>query len=167
MIGAKPGQVVIILGAGDPELAAEVALVTGLNGHTTVVDRGDEARHRIEAAGARAGALIEFVDAPLGMLPVDSESADLVVLHAQLAAKNPQARGDIVREAARIVRSGQRVVMIEGAKRGGVWGLLPAPPAALDESTGRAMLSAAGLTAARRLADVEGIAFFEARRRAE
>ena len=37
MIGAKAGSTVIVVGASEPALAAEVALVTGLNGRTLAV----------------------------------------------------------------------------------------------------------------------------------
>jgi ubiquinone/menaquinone biosynthesis C-methylase UbiE len=163
MVGAKPGQHVLIVGAAGPDLAAEIALVTGLNGRTVLVDRGT-GLGLVEAAAARAGALVEIVDAPLTMLPLDTDSFDLVVVQAGLASQPAGSRDQIVGEAVRVAAPGRRIVMIEGARRQGLFGLLASKTPALDESTGRALLERAGTVAPRLLADAEGLAFFEGRK---
>jgi ubiquinone/menaquinone biosynthesis C-methylase UbiE len=164
MVGAKAGQQVLVAGAGDVKLAAEIALITGLNGRTVVVDRGPDVAGRVEAAAAHAGALIEFVDAPLAMLPLDDASFDLAVVAAGLAARADDARRAIVGEAVRVVRPGGRVVLIEGARRAGLFGALRATSPALDEADARALLTRADTTAVRVLAHAEGVAFYEARK---
>src|SRR5687767_14292998 len=80
MIGAKPGDRLIVAGADDPDLVAELALVTGLNGQTTVYDERNDARDLIEAAAAKAGALVEFAQSTIVNLPIDPGSADVFVL---------------------------------------------------------------------------------------
>jgi ubiquinone/menaquinone biosynthesis C-methylase UbiE len=164
MVGAKPGQHVLVIGAGGPDLAAEIALVTGLNGRTVLVDRGPDLG-LVEAAATKAGALVEIVDAPLAMLPLDSDSFDLVVVQARLAAQAPAARDQIVAEAVRVAGPGRRIVVIEGAKRAGLFGLMSTRTPTLDEATGRGLLERAGATAPRLLADAEGLAFFEGRKK--
>lgn len=164
MVGAKPGQQVLVIGAGGPDLTAEIALVTGLNGRTVLVDRGPEVG-LVEAAAARAGALIEVVDAPLTMLPLDSDSFDLVVVQARLAGKSQDVRDQIVAEAVRVAGPGRRIVVIEGARRAGLFGLVGGKAPTLDEATGRSLLERAGTSAPRLLADAEGLAFFEGRKK--
>jgi ubiquinone/menaquinone biosynthesis C-methylase UbiE len=163
MIGAKAAQNVLFIGAGDPDLAASVALVTGLNGRTVVVARAPGAAPRVEAAAAKAGALVEFVDAPPAMLPLDSGTFDVVVVHDRLAG-HAQERGAIVAEAARAVRSGGRVLIIEAARRPGLFAALSGGQPLLDDATALALLTDARLTAVRHLSTVDGIAYFEGRR---
>ena len=91
MIGAKAGSSVLVIGASDLELAAEVAAVTGLNGRTLLVDPDPAVAAKAEAAGGKAGGLIEFQRAPLAMLPIDAETFDVVVLPG-LAASAPSDR---------------------------------------------------------------------------
>ena len=114
MIGAKPGSTVIVIGMGDPALAAEVALVTGLNGRTLVIVPSADAQPRVETAAASAGALVDVETSDPTSLPAADSAFDIAVV-TDLAPATPN--GDqIVREAARVVRSGGRVVMIEGRK---------------------------------------------------
>jgi hypothetical protein len=56
MIGAKSGQHVLVLGAGEGGLAAALAGVTGLNGRTLAIDPDAGASAAIERAGARVPA---------------------------------------------------------------------------------------------------------------
>ena len=119
---------------------------------------------RVEAAAAHAGALVEFVDAPPAMLPVDDSTFDLVVVAAGLAARAPDARRAIAGEALRVARSGGRVVLIEGARRAGLFGALRTASPTLDDADARALLTRADTTAVRTLAHAEGVAFYEARK---
>jgi ubiquinone/menaquinone biosynthesis C-methylase UbiE len=164
MIGAKPGQRVLFVGDGNLDLAAAVALVTGLNGHTAVADRAPGLAARVADAGARAGALLEHVDAPPAMLPVDDASFDVVVVHAKLAGRAADARAAIVGEAVRAVRAGGRVIVVEGARRGGLFGLAAGGAPSIDERTGRDLLERAGALAVRQLAVSDGVAYWEGRR---
>src|SRR5688572_12044021 len=80
MVGARPGDSVLFCGAGRPDIAGAVGAVTGLNGQTTVVDRQEGAKARVAAGAAAAGALVDFTDAPLTMLPFDTGQWDLAVI---------------------------------------------------------------------------------------
>jgi ubiquinone/menaquinone biosynthesis C-methylase UbiE len=165
MIGAKPGQQVLVVGAADGKLAAAVALVTGLNGRTLVVDRSPEAQPRVESAGAAAGALVDFERAPLTMLPLDTGAFDLTIVQHELGA--PKAEPSLIlAEAARVVRDGGRVIVIEAARRPGLLGLLqrPARPT-VDGGTIRDLLVSLGLRAARVLAEADGAVYVEAVKR--
>ena len=161
MIGAKPGQQVLVLGAGDAGLSAALALITGLNGRTLVIDPSPAARARIDAAAAKAGALVESDRAPLVMLPVDSGGFDIAVVQHVLGSAAD--RLSILSEAARTVREGGRVLVIEDAPRQGVLGLFRRPSSpAIDGGTVRDLLVTIGLRAARVLAETDGVVYVEA-----
>jgi len=81
MVGAKPGQSVVVLGADGP-LAAAIGLVTGLNGRTVVVDGAEGAAARVQAAADNAGALLEFVSAAPAATTLDAAAFDVAVIRA-------------------------------------------------------------------------------------
>lgn len=166
MVAARAADSVAVLGApGSTEaaLAAEIGVTTGLNGRTVVIDVGTDARARVEAAAARAGALVEFERAPLTMLPIDAGTFDVAVINRQLATLDSQNRVACCQEALRIIKPSGRVVIIEGVRRPGLFGLFPTriPGLAPDEVTDA--LTRAGAKAVRLLADVDGVVFFEAK----
>jgi ubiquinone/menaquinone biosynthesis C-methylase UbiE len=161
MVGARPGDSVLFCGAGRPDIAGAVGAVTGLNGQTTVVDRQDGAKARVAAGAAAAGALVDFTDAPLTMLPFDGGQWDLAVIPTGLTTLGGNAT-NVLAEAVRVVRSGGRVVIIERVSRPGLFGLFHTPEvsvAPVEATTGA--LSAAGLRGVRLLAEVEGVRYFE------
>lgn len=167
MVGARAGDRVAVLGApgtSGAALAAELGTVTGLNGRTVVVDTGSEPRDQVEAAAAKAGTLVEFTWAPVTMVPLDSESFDVVVIHGQLADLAGQNRIACCGEALRlIVRPKGRVVVIEGLRRPGLFGLLPSRRPGLPAPDVRDALTAAGASAVRQLAEVDSICYWEAK----
>jgi ubiquinone/menaquinone biosynthesis C-methylase UbiE len=165
MIGTKPGQRVLIVGASDGKLAAAIALVTGLNGRTLVVDRTAEAQTRVERAAADAGALVDFERATSTMLPLDAGAFDLAVVQRELGAPTAEP-SKILAEAARVVRDGGRVLVIEAAPRQGVLSMLQRPARQSMESASiRDLLASLGLRAARVLAEADGAVYVEAVKR--
>ncbi len=163
MIGAKPGSVVLIVGARDLTLAGEVALVTGLNGRTLVVDPDPAAAARAEAAAGQAGALIESQRAPQAMLPLDADVFDIVVLPG-LAAQAPADRAPVVAEACRVTRPGGRIVIVAQERRAGLFGAIGSRTPTLDAADATALLTSAGARAARHLASQNGVAYYEGRK---
>jgi len=162
MVGARAGDRVLILGAGNVTLAAEIAGATGLNGRTLVVDVGTEARTRVERAAVKAGVLLEFEWAPVTMLPLNSGDFDIAVINHQLVQQEGRNRVACCEEALRVVKSRGRVIVIEGLRRPGLFGLLPSRQPGLPAEESRAALIAAGATAARQLAEVDGVIYLEA-----
>lgn len=157
MIGARAGDRVLFTGAHAAVLAAEVALVTGLNGQTLLVDPADSGRERVTRAAADAGALVDFLHAPSATLPVDDNSFDIVVVN--LSADGAAFDRAMADEACRIVRPGGRIVVRHPSKRRRFLGDRGTPlPPVVD------VLSRAGAVAARHLASADGIAYFEARK---
>jgi ubiquinone/menaquinone biosynthesis C-methylase UbiE len=166
MIGAKAGDRIAMFGADSGELAAEVALLAGLNGRLVVVDVSPGAQARVERAASQAGALVEFESVPLALLPFDDASFDIAVLTSQLSAPDDSIPIAALEEVRRILRPAGRVIVIEKGPRPGVLGLIQRgdapkklPPAAVS-----ALLKSAGFLAVRLLADVDGTSYLEGRR---
>ena len=164
MIGARPGDSVLFCGAGRPDLAGSVGGVTGLNGQTTVVDRRKGAAERVAAGARAAGALVDFEDAPLSMLPFDAQQWDAVVLPEGLTALGDTTTG-VLSEAVRVLRPGGRLVILERVSRPGLFGLFrTADTSAPTVETTTSALSAAGLRGVRVLAEVDGVRYIEGTR---
>jgi ubiquinone/menaquinone biosynthesis C-methylase UbiE len=164
MIGAKAGDNVIVAGAADPRLIAELALVTGLNGETTVVDDSPEAEQRVTAAAAEAGALVEFVRAPPASSTLEPASRDIAVLMAGLRATDEHGRGALVDEALRVLRAGGRTIVVEGTRRTGPLAALRTGPAKLSGEEVLRLLDRPDTRAWRHLGDADGVSYYEARK---
>ena len=162
MVDPRPGDALVVIGASNPRLAGVCAAVTGLNGRAVVVGRGAAEQKLVESAAAAAGALIEFVDAPPTLLPLESDTFGVVVIPKFEAP--PEVAGAIAGEAMRVARPAGRIIAISGERRAGIFGALqkPAPAAAPDAVI--ALLKAAGGVAVRKLASQDGVSYFEARK---
>lgn len=162
MLGIKPGDRVLLLGSSRPGLAGTIGHITGLNGQTTVVDQAPGADARVAKGAADAGALVDFVNAPVAMLPMDHQTFDMAVLPAGLAALGKDAPS-VLAEAIRVVRPGGRITICEPLPRPGLFRLAQNAPLT-DPKDVVARLTAAGLRAARHLGSLDGTAYFEAAR---
>ena len=163
MVDPRAGNSLLVIGTSHPRLAAACAAVTGLNGRAVIVGRGAIEQKLVEDAAAAAGALVEFVDAPNAMLPLDTDTFDVVViaLRTDITHVNDAA---ILAEALRVAKPAGRVVIVTGQKRAGIFGALQRDTPAPNADRVIATLKAAGGVAVRRLAGVEGISYFEARK---
>lgn len=164
MIGAKPGDRVLVVTAGAGSLAAHIALVTGLNGRTLVLDASASAAETIAAAAAEAGALVDFDVAPAAPNPEANASFDIVVFNLTLGPLAEWERGRACAEALRVVRQGGRLVAIERTPRPGLFGLVSHVAPAVPANDVVDLLQRVGFKAARVLSEAEGMAFVEATR---
>jgi ubiquinone/menaquinone biosynthesis C-methylase UbiE len=162
MVGVKRGDQVVVVGAADPDLAAQIAVATGLNGQTLVVDRAD-GRPRVEAAARRAGALVEYEVAAATSLPVAEESTDVLVLALGLGTLSAQDRLLAVREGMRVLRPGGRTIVVEGDKAARA-AAAAADAGSVNADAILALLTDAGYKAVRTLATVDGLTYYEARK---
>jgi ubiquinone/menaquinone biosynthesis C-methylase UbiE len=163
MIDAKPGDQVLVAGAGDGGLAAELARTTGLNGQTLVVDPAPGARERVALAAVREGALVEFDAAPFSARERPEASAQLVIFNHALAGWPAWERPNACGEALRVLRPGGRLIVLERARRSGLVALLRAPGEPLLPGEEIVTLaSRAGFRAARILSESDGVLFVEA-----
>jgi len=163
MVDPRAGNSLLVIGTAHPRLAATCAAVTGLNGRAVIVGRGAIEQKVAEEAAAAAGALVEFVDAPAAMLPLDTDTFDVVVVaqRTDITHANDPA---IFAEAFRVAKPAGRVIIVTGEKRAGIFGALQGATPAPKPEVVVAALKAAGGVAVRRLAGVEGVSYFEARK---
>jgi ubiquinone/menaquinone biosynthesis C-methylase UbiE len=161
MVGARAGDRVLVVGAGDAALPAELARVTGLNGETRVADHATGADSRVRTAAARAGTLVEFSPVPPTALALDANSVDIVILNRCLARPDVADPAAAAAEALRVVKPGGRLIVVEGPQRRGPFGLARGGPAAPAGDV-LALIERAGGRAGRLLAEAEGVTYFEA-----
>lgn len=161
MIGPRAADSVLFLGAGRPSFAAEVGAVTRLNGRAVVVgDKSLEAD--VDRAAEQTGALLEFHSAPLEALPFEASSF-VIVVTTELAEWPADARGTRLAEAMRVLQPGGRMILIVGGPGDGVLGRLKPRPT-LETDAVLNLLTRCGLGATRRLAEANGIAYYEGRK---
>jgi ubiquinone/menaquinone biosynthesis C-methylase UbiE len=165
MIGAKPGDRVLVATAGDGTLAAQLGLVTGLNGRTLVVDTDAISGEKAASAAADAGALVDFAVTPVGTIPESEASFDIVVFNHTLGPLPEWDRSRTCAEALRVLRPAGRLVALEHTRRPGLFGLVShvtAPAASGADVVDLAQR--VGFKAVRILGDTEGLVFIEATR---
>ena len=163
MIGVRSGNAVVILGGRDAPLAAAVAVVTGLNGRTLVVDPDPAVGPRLTTAAAQAGALVDFQHAPVTSVPLEAGTFDVAVVDVRLAAQGDTDQRATMAQAFRAVRPLGRIIVIEGAAPAGLFGRRDPTPA-LSAGAVQDLLEQAGGRAVRKLAEVDGVSYFETRR---
>lgn len=165
MVSVKMGQRLLQIGSDDPALFVALAAKVGLTGHACVVDDDRGRSAVVLAAAERAGVLVEAETAPLAMLPFNSESFDIVVIRDRLSTMTPYERVGSLQEARRVLRPGGRCLVIEPAPRGGFGAVFQrgaADPYYLSSGGAERALREEGFRAVRRLAERDGLVFFEA-----
>ena len=163
MSGARMGERVLQIGIGDRSVAGAIAAKVGLSGHAAFAVTNEAKAAQARSAGAAAGVLLDVQVTPLGTLPFTADSFDAIIVHAGDRSLPPLADPagiPMLRDAYRVLRTGGRVIVIEGGARG-LKGLLGSRPAPLDSAALVAALTTAGFRAARPLAEREGYRFTE------
>jgi ubiquinone/menaquinone biosynthesis C-methylase UbiE len=162
MSGVRMGERLLQIGVDDASLVGAIAAKVGLSGHAAVAVADERQAARVGASAAASGALVDVRTASLAALPFSDEAFDVIVLHARGVA---HALADepgvaLLGDSRRVLRSGGRIVVIEGRGRG----LFARLRAERRADTGAALhaLTAAGFKAARLLAECEGYWFLEA-----
>ena len=164
MSGVRMGERALQIGIADPTLACAIAAKVGLSGQAAIAVIDDRTAATAHAAAATAGVFLDVQVTPLDSLPFEGDSFDAIVLHATagaLPSLEDAAGGAMLREGHRVLRTGGRIVIVEGSPRRGLGRWLPArsqpqhPGAAVDA------LRAAGFRAARPLGEREGYRFAE------
>jgi len=162
MVGARGGDRVLVVGAGDAGLATELALVTGLTGEVRVADDAPDAAAKVEAAVRKSGSLVELDAAPATALPFDRGAFDVVVINRRFGAEPDAERVRIAAEAVRVAKPGGRIVAIETGPATGVFARFSKPRDVLAPDAIQRVLADAGCRATRVLAEAGGSVYVEA-----
>jgi SAM-dependent methyltransferase len=116
MTGVRMGERQLLIG-DDAPLFAQLAGKSGLTGRVTVVVGNEGAAARMETAAAQLGVLVEDIRrVALPELPVEDDGFDVAVVNAgpSFLALAPADRGNLAASIRRALRTGGRVVLVEG-----------------------------------------------------
>src|SRR5438093_11779345 len=168
MTGVKMGDRLLHVGCAHGGRLGAVAVKVGLSGRAAVSVPDEAAAARAQKGAANAGVLVDVDVAPPTRLPFDDAAFDLAVVDdtgGLFGTMRAEDRVAAVRELARVLRPGGRVVMIGATPRGGIGALLSraesGPPFVSSGDAVKA-LEADGFRSARVIGEREGLAFVEA-----
>jgi ubiquinone/menaquinone biosynthesis C-methylase UbiE len=119
LLGLKPGSVVANIGAGDGDLAVEMAHVVGARGIVYATELSTQRRGNIARRASEAGTpQVRIVEAKTDITQLPDECCDAVYMRASLHhISDLQA---YAREVVKAVRPGGRVAIIDFAP-GALW----------------------------------------------
>jgi ubiquinone/menaquinone biosynthesis C-methylase UbiE len=167
MTGVKLGDRVLQIGCSNGGPLAAIAAKVGLSGRALAIVPDQASMARAQKAAANLGVLVEVELNSSARLPVDDATFDLVIVDdvaGVFSARQPEERNATIREAARVVRPGGRVMIIGATPPQGLGALLsraPAAPSIAMSGEAASALQAAGFRGARTLAEREGLIFVE------
>lgn len=166
MAGPKMGDRLLQVGCADGGRLAAIAAKVGLSGRAVAAVPDQASVARVEKGAANAGVLVEVELAPPTRLPGDAGSFDLVVIDdtaGLLGSLDADRRGEAIREAARVLRDGGRVIVIGSSPRGGFGKLLSGStaPSFAGSPDANTALQAGGFKSVRTLGEREGLVFVE------
>jgi ubiquinone/menaquinone biosynthesis C-methylase UbiE len=167
MSAVRMGERVLQIGVDDAAVASAIAAKVGLSGNAAIAVTEERDAARAQAATANAGILVDVTVTRLASLPFESDSFDLVVVHAMrglILSLDAEARVVAMREWRRVLRHGGRVMTIEAGPATGLASVFK--PQRTDQSyeaSGGVVgaLEAAGFKPVRMLAEREGYRFAE------
>lgn len=118
MTGVRMGERFLQIGCHDRALLSGLAAKVGLSGTAALAAFDDDQAKRASRVGAQIGALIETHRIEGLALPFDSTQFDMVVVddtNGAFGAIDETTRLAYLREAARTLRHGGRIEVVEGA----------------------------------------------------
>lgn len=119
MTGVREGDRTLQIGVDDPRLAAAIANRVGTQGHAAIAVADPDQADRAQAAAERVRVQIDVRLGALDALPFYPDSFDLVIVHAEAVAVDLDDLSGraILRDVRRVLRTGGRVVILEGGTR--------------------------------------------------
>src|SRR5215831_4888970 len=167
MTGVKLGDRVAFIGCANGARLAAVAAKVGLSGRAVLVAPDESSAARARKGAENAGVLVDVeVTSPV-RAPFEDASFDLAVVDDMgglFGAMSSDERARSVREIARILRPGGRIVFVGASQATGVSRFLarsPATPSLAQSGEANRMLEANGFGTVRTLAEREGQVFVE------
>lgn len=166
MTGVKLGDRVAFVGVPVAARVAAIAAKVGLSGRAVALTPDEDAVARVNRAAADAGVLVDIEAGAVTRLPFTDGEFDITVVDdtgAMLEELNDGDRSTVVREVARILRPGGRLLVIGGAAPTGLAKLISKQPASPLVLSGHvnALLAQCGFGIVRTLAEREGLVFVE------
>jgi ubiquinone/menaquinone biosynthesis C-methylase UbiE len=163
MTGVKMGDRLVQIGCANPARLAAVAGKVGLSGRAAAIVADASTGALVEKAASRAGVLVEVTVSPSVRLPLEDAAFDLAIIDdtgASFTRLSPSDRAATVREVARVLRAGGRVMVIGSTPRKGLGASFSRSPEvpALDPTPA---LQADGFRTVRLLAERDGLIFYE------
>lgn len=163
MTGVKMGDRLVHIGCANAAQVAAVAGKVGLSGRAVAVVSDQATAAQLQRAALKAGVLIDTGVAPPDTLPFEDATFDLAIIDdgaGLLGRMSPAGRAAAVREAARVLRPGGRLMVIGSTPRTGLGGLLSRAPATppFDPTP---TLQADVFRTVRTLAERDGYIFYE------
>jgi SAM-dependent methyltransferase len=162
MVGPRSRDEVLVVGTQDLSLAAEIGAITRLNGRTVVMGEGPAEAAATTRAAEKAGALLEFIEGPLVPLPF-GDATFHIVLVPDLMDWPSDLYAPRLAEAIRVLEPGGRLVILTGKPRRSRLALAKDRPT-VSSGVVLGLLSGTDLLAARKLAEADGVAYYEARK---
>ena len=171
MTGVTLGDRLLNIGCTDASLLAAISGKVGLSGRACAVVPNELQAALARRGAENAGVLLDIVDTGhLENFPFDDGAFNLIVLDDQdglISSARPELRTALLQQSFRTLAPRGRIVVIERAARAGLGALLrPAGSRPVDphyQSSGGAIaaLEAEGFRGVRRLAERNGLSFFE------
>ncbi len=168
MAGVKMGDRLLQVGCAHGGRLGAVAAKVGLSGRAAVVVPDEASAARARKGAANLGVLVDVDVAPATRLPLDDQAFDLAVIDdtaGLFGTMRAEDRRAAVRELARVLRPGGRVLMIGATPRTGIGAILsrtPIGPPFVSSGDAVKALKAHGFRSARVIGEREGLAFVEA-----
>src|SRR5262249_21616217 len=163
MTGVRMGDRLAQTGCARGGRRAAIAGKVGLSGSASAIVPDESSASRARKGAAQAGVLVDVEIAPPAKLPLDDGAVDVVVVDETgglIGKLSEPDRAAAVREIARVLRPGGRVVFVSAAPRSGLSSLLSRASSAPPLDAGPP-LAAGGLKSVRTLAEREGLVFVE------
>ena len=119
LTGVREGDRLLQIGVDDPRLSAAIANRVGADGHAAIAVADHDQADRAQEAAVRGQVHVEVRLGALDALPFYPDSFDLVIVHAEAMAVDLDDLSGraILRDVRRVLRTGGRVVILEGGTR--------------------------------------------------
>ena len=164
MTGVRMGERYLQLFCRDSSLTRGLASKTGLSGVAALAAPDQSHAQRAEHSARKVGALIDVKITTPTTLPWEAQSFDMVVIDetgGDFSALTADARRVALQEAARVLRAGGRVEIIERITSGLLGGARTAPADYAQAGGAEGLLRATGFKLVRTLAERDSFRFVE------